>query len=130
MDVTSQGADKGCNSPDKGHSRTDNIYQLPSKLLHELSSSYEANIKSSSPRRNYISRGNFTDRALYPDQEYEIKSKMTDQESTSAIDETPISPVSRPDHARKNSLEKHLQHRPDAQDLKDRHILLDTSVAP
>ncbi|KAF7186247.1 Myocardin-related transcription factor B [Pseudocercospora fuligena] len=31
---------------------------------------------------------------------------------------------------RRNSLEKHLQHRPDEQDLKDRHILLDTTAAP
>lgn len=31
---------------------------------------------------------------------------------------------------RRNSLEKHLQHRPDVQDLKDRHILLDTTAAP
>ncbi|KUJ18799.1 uncharacterized protein LY89DRAFT_683672 [Mollisia scopiformis] len=45
------------------------------------------------------------------------------------IDETPISP-SRPDHIRQNSLEKHLQHRPDPQELKDRHILLDTNAAP
>jgi hypothetical protein len=41
------------------------------------------------------------------------------------VDETPISPVDR-----RNSLEKHLQHRPDAQDLKNRHILLDTNAAP
>lgn len=33
-------------------------------------------------------------------------------------------------HERRNSLEKHLQTRPDVQDLKDRHILLDTNVAP
>ncbi|KAI7215794.1 hypothetical protein KC333_g5236 [Hortaea werneckii] len=31
---------------------------------------------------------------------------------------------------RRNSLEKALQHRPDEQDLKDRHILLDTTAAP
>ena len=31
---------------------------------------------------------------------------------------------------RRNSLERHLQMRPEAKDLKDRHILLDTSVAP
>jgi hypothetical protein len=31
---------------------------------------------------------------------------------------------------RRNSLEKHLQHRPDEKDLKDRHILLDTTAAP
>jgi hypothetical protein len=43
------------------------------------------------------------------------------------IDETPISP-SLPE--RRNSLEKHLQTRPEPQDLKDRHILLDTNVAP
>ncbi|KAL3421373.1 hypothetical protein PVAG01_07818 [Phlyctema vagabunda] len=55
---------------------------------------------------------------------------MADQEKReSAIDETPIAP-SRPDHVRQNSLEKHLQHRPDPQELKDRHILLDTNAAP
>ncbi|KAL8708583.1 MAG: hypothetical protein Q9220_006518 [cf. Caloplaca sp. 1 TL-2023] len=41
------------------------------------------------------------------------------------VDETPISPIER-----RNSLEKHLQMRPDAKDLKDRHILLDTNAAP
>ena len=41
------------------------------------------------------------------------------------VDQTPISPVQRRD-----SLEKHLQTRPDAQDLKNRHILLDTNAAP
>jgi len=52
------------------------------------------------------------------------------QEDRSAvIDETPISPV-RPGHVRQNSLEKHLQQRPDPQELKDRHILLDTNAAP
>jgi hypothetical protein len=35
-----------------------------------------------------------------------------------------------PTHERRNSLEKHLQTRPDMQDLKNRHILLDTNVAP
>ncbi|KAF2275850.1 uncharacterized protein EI97DRAFT_57593 [Westerdykella ornata] len=45
------------------------------------------------------------------------------------IDETPISPV-RQATERRNSLEKHLQHRPDVQDLKNRHILLDTNTAP
>jgi len=48
---------------------------------------------------------------------------------TAAIDETPISPI-RQSHVRQNSLEKHLQHRPDPKELKDRHILLDTSAAP
>ena len=42
-----------------------------------------------------------------------------------APDNTPISPIER-----RNSLEKHLQTRPDPQDLKDRHILLDTNAAP
>lgn len=44
-----------------------------------------------------------------------------------SVDETPL--ASAP-HERRNSLEKHLQTRPDMQDLKDRHILLDTNVAP
>lgn len=44
------------------------------------------------------------------------------------VDETPISPVR--SNERRNSLEKHLQHRPEAQDLKNRHILLDTTTAP
>jgi hypothetical protein len=46
-----------------------------------------------------------------------------------SIDETPISPV-RQAVERRNSLEKHLQHRPEPQDLKNRHILLDTTTAP
>lgn len=41
------------------------------------------------------------------------------------VDETPISPIER-----RNSLEKHLQLRPEAQDLKNRNILLDTNAAP
>ncbi|PBP27549.1 RPEL repeat protein [Diplocarpon rosae] len=45
------------------------------------------------------------------------------------IDETSISP-GRSNHVRQNSLEKHLQRRPDPQELKDRHILLDTTAAP
>ena len=49
----------------------------------------------------------------------------TEEPSTSAIDETPISPVERV-----NSLEKHLQTRPEVQDLKNRNILHDTSAAP
>lgn len=39
-------------------------------------------------------------------------------DSTRAIDETPISP-SRPNAARKNSLEYHLSHRPERQELVD-----------
>ncbi|KAK3217548.1 hypothetical protein GRF29_1g3400551 [Pseudopithomyces chartarum] len=51
---------------------------------------------------------------------------MTD--ATTTIDETPISPTRSLE--RRDSLEKHLQHRPDVQDLKNRHILLDTNTAP
>ncbi|KAF3046243.1 hypothetical protein E8E11_006877 [Didymella keratinophila] len=47
---------------------------------------------------------------------------------TNIVDATPISPVR--SNERRNSLEKHLQHRPEAQDLKNRHILLDTTTAP
>ncbi|MCJ1376379.1 hypothetical protein MMC20_007621 [Loxospora ochrophaea] len=50
---------------------------------------------------------------------------MADNSETPSIDESPISPIER-----RNSLEKHLQTRPDPQDLKDRHILLDTNAAP
>jgi hypothetical protein len=49
-------------------------------------------------------------------------------ENADIVDETPISPVRSLD--RRNSLEKHLQHRPEPQDLKNRHILLDTTTAP
>lgn len=47
---------------------------------------------------------------------------------TNTVDATPISPVR--SNERRGSLEKHLQHRPEAQDLKNRHILLDTTTAP
>lgn len=43
----------------------------------------------------------------------------------SGVDMTPISPVER-----RNSLEVFLQRRPEVKDLEDRHILLNTSVAP
>lgn len=54
---------------------------------------------------------------------------MTSATEASIVDETPISPV-RQAVERRNSLEKHLQSRPDPQDLKNRHILLDTNTAP
>ena len=41
------------------------------------------------------------------------------------IDDTPISPIER-----QQSLEKHLQMRPDVKDLKDKNILKDTNAAP
>ncbi|KAL5115952.1 hypothetical protein ACEQ8H_006174 [Pleosporales sp. CAS-2024a] len=44
------------------------------------------------------------------------------------VDETPISPVR--SSQRCDSLERRLQHRPEAQELKNRHILLDTTTAP
>lgn len=49
-------------------------------------------------------------------------------ENANIVDETPLSPVRSLE--RRNSLEKHLQHRPEPQDLKNRHILLDTTTAP
>jgi len=52
--------------------------------------------------------------------------RMADENQRAAeVDETPISPIQRRD-----SLEKHLQHRPNAQDLKNRNILLNTNAAP
>ncbi len=52
----------------------------------------------------------------------------SETENAVTVDETPISPVR--SQERRNSLEKHLQHRPEPQDLKNRHILLDTTTAP
>ena len=49
---------------------------------------------------------------------------MADDLST-GVDRSPINTLER-----RNSLEKHLQTRPEPQDLKDRHILLDTNAAP
>ncbi|KAK0713871.1 hypothetical protein B0T26DRAFT_718769 [Lasiosphaeria miniovina] len=45
------------------------------------------------------------------------------------IDETPISP-NQPDPARKNSLENHLMHRPDRQELVEKNILPASMAAP
>lgn len=42
----------------------------------------------------------------------------TAQKQPPPVDETPISPI-RPDHARKNSLENHLMHRPNRAELVD-----------
>ena len=50
---------------------------------------------------------------------------MAEEVKETRVDETHISPIER-----RNSLEKHLQTRPDPKDLKDRHILLDTNAAP
>ena len=48
------------------------------------------------------------------------------QQPEASVDTTTISPSLE----RRNSLEKQLQNRPDVQDLKNRHILLDTNAAP
>ena len=56
---------------------------------------------------------------------FDVEINMAENENPSSIDETPISPVQRRD-----SLEKHLQTRPDPQDLKNRNILLNTTAAP
>jgi RPEL repeat len=58
-----------------------------------------------------------------------INTSAATAEKPQLIDTTPISPTRGPPE-RRNSLEKHLQHRPDVQDLKNRHILLDTTAAP
>ncbi|KAK3367458.1 hypothetical protein B0H63DRAFT_489214 [Podospora didyma] len=57
---------------------------------------------------------------------------MADHANTASpktVDETPISP-SRPDAARKNSLESHLMHRPDRQELVEKNILPASTAAP
>lgn len=46
-----------------------------------------------------------------------------------AVDSTPISPV-RPDAARRNSLAKHLEHRPDRAELVEKNILPASTAAP
>ncbi|KAK4153373.1 hypothetical protein C8A00DRAFT_15395 [Chaetomidium leptoderma] len=51
------------------------------------------------------------------------------EEITKTVDETPISP-SRPNPARKNSLEYHLSHRPDRQELVEKNILRSSTAAP
>lgn len=45
---------------------------------------------------------------------------------TPAVDTSSAAPTLE----RRDSLEKHLQMRPEAEDLKNRHILLDTTAAP
>jgi hypothetical protein len=50
---------------------------------------------------------------------------LTPTPGETAVDQSPI-----PLKERRDSLEKHLQTRPDMEDLKNRHILLDTKAAP
>lgn len=50
---------------------------------------------------------------------------MTSENTNPNVDETPMSPTER-----QESLKKHLQMRPDAQDLKNRNILPQTNAAP
>ncbi|KAI1375487.1 RPEL repeat protein [Hypoxylon crocopeplum] len=47
----------------------------------------------------------------------------------SSVDETPISPI-RPNNERRNSLEQHLQHRPDRSELVEKNILPASNAAP
>ncbi|KAH8881658.1 hypothetical protein GQ53DRAFT_467864 [Thozetella sp. PMI_491] len=55
---------------------------------------------------------------------------MADEnQSKPPVDESPISP-SRPNAARKNSLEQHLMHRPDRQELVEKNILPKSTAAP
>jgi len=55
---------------------------------------------------------------------------MADEKTSQpAVDETPISP-SRPNQGRKNSLENHLMHRPERQELVEKNILPATTAAP
>lgn len=54
---------------------------------------------------------------------------MAPTDNLKLVDTTPISPTRGPPE-RRNSLEKHLQHRPEAEDLKARNILLNTDAAP
>lgn len=50
-------------------------------------------------------------------------------QETQLIDETPISPI-RPNQGRKNSLENHLQHRPERSELVEKNILPKSNAAP
>jgi hypothetical protein len=50
---------------------------------------------------------------------------VVEQAQQGVVDSSPINTLER-----RNSLEKHLQTRPEEQDLKNRHILLDTTAAP
>lgn len=43
---------------------------------------------------------------------------MASEDQPKIVDDTPISPI-RPNQGRKNSLEQHLQHRPDRAELVD-----------
>lgn len=51
---------------------------------------------------------------------------MAEDTQSQAVDDAPIAPILE----RRDSLEKQLRYRPEAQDLKNRHILLDTNAAP
>ncbi|KAK6390796.1 hypothetical protein LTR65_005400 [Meristemomyces frigidus] len=51
---------------------------------------------------------------------------MAEGTASAGVDKAPLGNTLE----RRNSLEKSLQHRPEEQDLKNRHILLDTTAAP
>lgn len=52
-------------------------------------------------------------------------SAVEDNKPALGANESTVSPIER-----RNSLEKHLQHRPDAQDLRNRNILMNSNAAP
>jgi len=60
---------------------------------------------------------------------YHTNITTTMADTTTQAPEVDTSPIA-PTLDRRNSLEKALQHRPDEQDLRNRHILLDTTAAP
>lgn len=106
----------------RGHSSP-----LPSPLVSPVGASYKTISTSSAPLPTHSASYSFN-HTTHP-LPRPIHSIMAAEDTTAVVvDETPISPVRSLD--RRNSLEKHLQHRPEPQDLKNRHILLDTTTAP
>jgi len=55
---------------------------------------------------------------------------MAEQSQPTAVDQTPISPVRADNAARRNSLERHLQQRPDRGELVQKNILPASTAAP
>ncbi|KAH6645280.1 RPEL repeat protein [Truncatella angustata] len=53
---------------------------------------------------------------------------MADNSNPANVDDTPISPIGA--SGRKNSLEQHLQHRPERSELVEKNILPDSTAAP
>ncbi|ERS99593.1 RPEL repeat protein [Sporothrix schenckii 1099-18] len=55
---------------------------------------------------------------------------MAEQNSSAAVDQTPISPVRPTNPVRRDSLEQHLQNRPNREELVQKNILPDSTAAP